>query len=288
MDRNHGTLYLYGDSSKGSGDPEEAKVRIFYGKERRDNRSDEADWICSSVSGQDPSFGASLTRQCNINNFATRTRCFRCQAPRTGTSTCTPKCTPLTYSDFSAVVSKAANVGDNDASPDNVPSQFLLIRGLDSGVTEEVFARGVAKLNKPAGAAAQATSTPTKKGAKVASTTGDANLGARDGTLRRILLVRDRRSNDSWRYGFAEYASIEDAQAALTRFNSFDRFTIASKQVLVSYIHAGVFVPELNPAPSNERFLFTPLGQYLAQAAVLGSRRVCYRTRRVRARVFRG
>lgn len=54
MDRNHGTLYLYGDSSKGSGDPEEAKVRISYGKERRDNRNDEPDWICSSVRGPRP------------------------------------------------------------------------------------------------------------------------------------------------------------------------------------------------------------------------------------------
>ena len=164
------------------------------------------------------------------------------------------------FPDFASVVSKAANVGDNDASPDNVPSQFLLIRGLEASVTEEVFARGVAKLNKPTGATAQSNQTSAKKGAKVASTTGDANLGAKDGTLRRILLVRDRRSNDSWRYGFAEYASIEDAQAALTRFNSFDRFTIASKQVLVSYIHAGVFVPVLSPTPSTERFLFTPLG----------------------------
>jgi hypothetical protein len=94
----------------------------------------------------------------------------------------------------------------------------------------------------------------------VASTTGDANLGAKDGTLRRILLVRDRRSNESWRYGFAEYASIDDAQAALVRYNSFDRFTIASKQVLVSYIHAGVFVPVLNATPDIERFCFSPLG----------------------------
>ncbi len=260
MNRNHGTLYLYGDSSKGSGDPEEAKVRLSFGRERRDNRSDDADWICSSVSGYYLPSDVLLTQQCNINNFATRTRCFRCQAPRTGTSIGCLDYTSLTCPDFAVAVSKAANVGDNDASPDNVPSQFLLIRGLDSGVTEEVFARGVAKLNKPAGLPAQTNSIPTKKGAKVASTTGDANLGAKDGTLRRILLVRDRRSNDSWRYGFAEYASIDDAQAALTRFNSFDRFTIASKQVLVSYIHAGVFVPELNPAPSNERFLFTPLG----------------------------
>ena len=166
----------------------------------------------------------------------------------------------LTNPDFAPVSFRAANVGDNDASPDNVPSQFLLFRGLEPSVSEELFAKGVAKLNKPAGPAGQPNPTPAKKAAKVASTTGDANLGAREGTLRRILLVRDRRSNESWRFGFAEYASIEDAQAALTRFNSFDRFTIASKQVLVSYIHAGVFVPALDASASTERFLFTPLG----------------------------
>ena len=49
MDRNYPSLYLYGDSSKAAGDPDEAKVRISYGRERRDNRSDEADWICPSV-----------------------------------------------------------------------------------------------------------------------------------------------------------------------------------------------------------------------------------------------
>jgi len=156
--------------------------------------------------------------------------------------------------------SKVPNVGDNDTSPDNTPSQFLLLRGLEPSVSEELFAKGVAKLNKPSSSGNQTDQAATKKGAKVASTTGDANLGAREGTLRRVLLVRDRRSNESWRYGFAEYASIEDAQAALTRYNSFERFTIASKQVLVSYIHAGVFVPVLNPTPSAERFTFSPLG----------------------------
>ena len=155
---------------------------------------------------------------------------------------------------------KAVNVGDNDAALDNTPSQFLLLRGLESSVSEELFAKGVAKLNQPNAASAQADQTPAKKGAKVASTTGDAKLGAKEGTLRRVLLVRDRQTNDSWRYGFAEYASIEDAQAALIRYNSFERFTIASKQVLVSYIHAGVFVPVLNPTPGAERFSFSPAG----------------------------
>ena len=127
-------------------------------------------------------------------------------------------------------------------------------------MSEEVLAKGVAKLNKPNVSSNPSEASASKKGAKVTSTTGDANLGAKEGTLRRILLVRDRRSNDSWRYGFAEYASIEDAQAALIRYNSFERFTISSKQVLVSYIHAGVFVPVLIPTASTERFTFSPIG----------------------------
>ena len=159
-----------------------------------------------------------------------------------------------------AVPIKASNIGDNDASPDNQASQFLLLRGLEPSVSEELLVKGVSKLNKPSTSGTQRDDTPAKKGAKVASTTGDANLGAKEGTLRRVLLVRDRRSNESWRYGFAEYASIEDAQAALVRFNSFDRFTIASKQVLVSYIHAGVFVPVFNPTPDVKRFCFSPIG----------------------------
>jgi hypothetical protein len=48
-----------------------------------------------------------------------------------------------------------------------------------------------------------------RKGAKVASTTGDSNLGARDGSIRRVLLVRDRKTNESWRYGFAEFATVQ-------------------------------------------------------------------------------
>lgn len=159
------------------------------------------------------------------------------------------------------VLEKPANVGDNDTSPDNTPSQFLLLRGVEPSVSEELFAKGVAKLNKPAPSTQQAQQEQqsAKKGAKVASTTGDANLGAKEGTLRRVLLARDRRTNDSWRFGFAEYASIEDAQAALIRFNSFDRFTIASKQVQVSYIHAGVFVPVVNPGREMKKFTFSPV-----------------------------
>jgi hypothetical protein len=49
MDRNFPILYLYGDSSKSNGDPDQAKVRLSYGKERKEPRSEEGDWVCSSV-----------------------------------------------------------------------------------------------------------------------------------------------------------------------------------------------------------------------------------------------
>lgn len=100
--------------------------------------------------------------------------------------------------------------GASDASPDGTPSQFLLFRGLEPTVTEELLAKGVAKLYKPSRNASPSAPTTTKKGvAKVASTTGDANLGAKEGSLRRILLVRSRKTQESWRYGFAEFATVE-------------------------------------------------------------------------------
>lgn len=75
-------------------------------------------------------------------------------------------------------------------------------------MSEELLAKGVIKLYKPSGNTSQSVQS-SKKGAKVASTTGDANLGARDGSLRRVLLVRDRMNGDSWRFGFAEFATVE-------------------------------------------------------------------------------
>ena len=115
-----------------------------------------------------------------------------------------------TFNHSTAAKPQYMNSGDSDASPDGTPSQFLLIRNLEPTVTEDLLAKGVAKLYKPGRRSSPPAATASKKAnAKVASTTGDANLGAKEGSLRRVLLVRDRRNNESWRYGFAEFATIE-------------------------------------------------------------------------------
>ncbi|KAL1973822.1 hypothetical protein VTN31DRAFT_5382 [Thermomyces dupontii] len=186
---------------------------------------------------------------CLFDNFSTRQRCFRCQADRADAEM--PAAAPPP---------RVANNGDNDVATDNTPSQFVLFRGLESSVTEELFAKGVTKLYKPSQTDKQnASGEQQPKGIKPTSSSGDANSGAREGSLRRVLLVRDRRTNESWKFGFAEFATVDDARAALNKFNSMEKFTIASRPVLASYIHAGVFVPVLNPTPSTVRFTFSPL-----------------------------
>lgn len=127
------------------------------------------------------------------------------------------------------------NDGERDmaASP---PSQFLLFRNLEAGVNEEILAKGVLKLATPA-----------------------SPVGATESSIKRILLVRDRRTNESWRFGFAEFSTPQEAQKAFKAYETMEKFTISSKPVTVSYIHPGVFVPVYNAPDEAERFTFMPL-----------------------------
>ena len=45
----------------------------------------------------------------------------------------------------------------------------------------------------------------------------------------------------------------------MTRYNSFERFTISSKPVTVDYVQAGIFVPVFSTTEDNEQFTFSPL-----------------------------
>lgn len=237
------TISLYGayDPNKASAS-ESTNVRIAYSREKDDRdkpgKGDD-DWKCEV---------------CYLANYSHRTLCFRCNAPRTRATAHGIVVAQSSMSTFSGF----ATTGDSDASPDETASQFLLLRGLEPGVNEELLARGVSKLYKTKSGTPPIDPQSGKK--RMASTTNDSSLGAKEGSLRRVLLIRDRKSNDSWRYGFAEFSTVEDAQGAMAKYKASDRWTISSKPVVISYIHAGVFVPVLHALDEESaKFTFSPL-----------------------------
>ena len=84
------------------------------------------------------------------------------------------------------------------------------MRGLEASVTEEILARGIAKLYKQNDATQAATNIASSNlGAKVASTTVTANLGARDGSIYRVYVAKDKKTGESLRYGFVEFFTVE-------------------------------------------------------------------------------
>lgn len=148
--------------------------------------------------------------------------------------------------------------GETDECPQQFPSQYLVIRGLEPSITEELFAEGVKKLY------VEAKPEPKKetqnKLKSTAPTANTASLGARPDSLRRVFLVRDKRTNAAMRYGFAEFATLEDAQGAVAKFRASPNITISLKPVTVAFIHAGVFVPHTaRVTEENSRWIFSPI-----------------------------
>lgn len=148
--------------------------------------------------------------------------------------------------------------GETDECPQQSPSQYLVIRGLDPTINEELFAEGVKKLY------VEAKPEPKKetqnKLKSTAPTANTASLGARPDSLRRVFLVRDKNTGEAMRYGFAEFATLEDAQGAITKFRASPNITISSKPVTVAFIHAGVFVPHTGRVTEeNSRHIFSPI-----------------------------
>lgn len=87
-----------------------------------------------------------------------------------------------------------------------------------------------------------------------------SGFGAREGSLHRVFLMRDTSSNESLKYGFAEFWTVEDASAALVKYQKLRNFTVAACVVTVSNIHMGVFVPcDAEPTPETEFYTFHPL-----------------------------
>ncbi|KAH8662217.1 hypothetical protein BX600DRAFT_314263 [Xylariales sp. PMI_506] len=197
-----------------------ARVPIAYSRERRSAAKSD-DWQCT---------------MCHFENFSRRETCKQCKAPRASEN-----------------VADMHLDGQSDECPQQTPSQFLVIRDLPSSISETILATGmkklyVAKEDEPK----QHSSGPVKlkSTAPVGNTSG---LGAKPGSLARVFMVRERYSDAGCRYGFAEFSNIDDARAAMAKFNASPQFTIGSKAVTVAYIHSGVFIPYLKPVSEQDR-----------------------------------
>lgn len=149
-----------------------------------------------------------------------------------------------------------ASNGDCDVSPDGTPLQILLIRGLKNNVDEALLSKGLDKLYLDDTQQEQGSQPPalTLPGAQ----SRPSQPGATPKSLKRVLIIRDRVTEKSLGFGFAEYHSRKDAQAALAKANELgDKCTISSKQIQVGYPHLGVFPPVvIGQTDDNTRFLF--------------------------------
>jgi len=156
-----------------------------------------------------------------MTNFPRRTRCYRCDLPRADSA--------ISGSLTQAPPSFFSNDGTKDIG--QTASQFMLFRNLESTVSEDLLLKGALKL----------ASSPA--------------------AIKRVLVIRDRRTNESWRFGFAEFVSVEESKIAFNKYQeNMTGYTISSKPVTVSYIHPGVFVPVFQTRPGSERWTFEPLG----------------------------
>lgn len=113
------------------------------------------------------------------------------------------------------------------------------------------------ELEKPEPAKATASAPKLKS---TAPTSTGQGYGASQGSLHRVFLMRDAQTNETFKYGFAEFWTVEDATAAVKKFTMARNFTIAGCAVTISTIHLGVFLPdESEPTPATESQTFHPL-----------------------------
>lgn len=122
-----------------------------------------------------------------------------------------------------------------DVATDDQSWQVLLIRGLKPNVDENTLAKGLEKLYLD----------------------DSDQPGAKPQTLRRVFVIRDRVTDRSLGYGFAEYHSLADAKAALAKAQKLGTScTISSKQIEVCHPHLGVFGPVLDHSLEEQKYVF--------------------------------
>lgn len=150
--------------------------------------------------------------------------------------------------------------GATDAVDSPSQAQILVVYPLPSFVDEDMLASEMKRLEleKPNPVR------PTESGGPKLKSTAPVGLakgyGGRPGSLRRVFLMREMNTGASFNYGFVEFWTLEDANAALMRVKMSRAFTISSCEVKVSNIHMGVFIAEDRPmSPDTEKSTFFPL-----------------------------
>ncbi|KPM37885.1 hypothetical protein AK830_g8674 [Neonectria ditissima] len=181
---------------------------------------------------------------CDFFNYATRARCKICGGPQ-------PDCAQASNWQQSLT-------GATDAA--NVPSQILVVYPLPPFVNEDMFTNDIKRLELEKVDNARDNSNGAPKLKSTAPTGDTSRYGARPGSLHRVFLMRDTNSDESFKYGFVEFWTLEDAAAAVAKFQKSRSFTVAGCPVTVSTIHMGVFVPEEREVTrAIERMSFNPL-----------------------------
>ncbi|KAM3442420.1 hypothetical protein MY4824_001014 [Beauveria thailandica] len=199
---------------------------LHYARSRDDaeSRAPNADWICP---------------QCEASNFSTRSVCRGCGCYPSGVH-------------WEQSLTGAADAADS-------PSQILVVFPLPSFVDEEMLARECKRLEleKPDPIK---TSGDAPKLKSTAPTSTGQGYGASQGSLHRVFLMRDSQTNETFKYGFAEFWTVEDAAAAVKKSTMARNFSIGGCAVNVSTIHMGVFLQDdTEPTPATENMTFHPL-----------------------------
>lgn len=137
-------------------------------------------------------------------------------------------------------------------------SQILVVHPLPSFVTEDMLAKNLKLLEKTEEVKSSANGPSKLK--STAPGADAARYGARPNSLHRVFLTREVRSGESFKYGFAEFWTLEDAAAAVAKFRLSRSFTVAGCAVTIAPTHMGVFLPEDREiTTANEHMSFYPL-----------------------------
>lgn len=199
------------------------------------HRREDAETRASGAGG-----GQWICQPCGFNNYSSRTKCKRC-----GSS---PSSSTMRLS-----LNPAADAAD-------APTQILVVYPLTAFVNEDMFATDMKRLELEKLDTASQKLVPGSKLQSTAPADRAARTGARPGSLHRVFLMRDPNTEESVKYGFAEFWTLQDAVDAMAKIKLLPSFTVAACAVNVSHIHMGVFIPEEREVtPDTERYSFTPL-----------------------------